>query len=242
MILLRSVVYFIAMVITVTAFGVLLATVGWLLPVGFTDAVARAWGRVNLWLQHVICGLGYRIKGAEHLPDGPCIVMSKHQSAWETIALRAIIRPQQSWVLKKELLNIPVFGWCLRLAKSIPIDRSAGRRAVLKVVEDGSARLAEGRSVIIFPEGTRTAPGQRKKYGIGGGVLAERTGTPIVPIAHNAGIFWRRRGVKKYPGTVQLVVGAPIKSDGKKATEIMREVEAWIEGEQKKLPGEVSKT
>lgn len=236
MILLRSVVYFGVMVVSVLLFGVVIALLGPLLPVGFTDKVATHWGRTNLWLQRLICGLGHSVEGRENLPEGGCIIMSKHQSAWETIGLRGILRPDQSWVLKKELTQIPVFGWGLRLAKSIPIDRSAGRRAVLKVVEEGMARLAEGRQVVIFPEGTRTAPGARKKYGIGGGVLAERSGAMVIPIAHNAGVYWRRRGVKKYPGTVRLVIGPPILTQGKTAVQIMQEVEAWIEAKQQELP------
>lgn len=210
MILLRSLVYFVAMVVTVVVFGLLIALLGWMLPGEFSDRMATAWGRVNLALQRWICGLDYRIEGAEHLPDGPCIIMAKHQSTWETIALRGILRPQQSWVLKQELMRIPIFGWGLRFARSIPIDRSAGRKAVFKVVEEGKARLDEGRYVIIFPEGTRTAPGERKKYGMGGGVLAERTGANVIPLAHNAGVYWRRRGVKKYPGTIQVRIGPPI--------------------------------
>ena len=187
-------------------------------------------------VKKVLCDLGYRLHGAENLPQGPCIVMSKHQSTWETIALRGLLRPQQSWVLKIELTRIPVFGWGLRFARSIAIDRSAGRRAVFMVTEQGIERLAEGRCVIIFPEGTRTAPGERRKYGLGGGVLAERSGFDVVPIAHNAGVFWRRRGVKKYPGTIQVVVGKPIPVNGRKAAEIMRDVEDWIETTQASLP------
>lgn len=236
MILLRSLLYFGAMVISVLVFGLLIALLGGLLPGGFSDRMACRWGRVNLWLQRAICGLHYEITGMENLPAGPCIVMSKHQSTWETIALRGILRPDQSWVLKQELMRIPVFGWGLRFAKSIPIDRAAGRRAVLKVVETGMARLAEGRCVVIFPEGTRTAPGTRRKYGMGGGVLAERSGTPVIPIAHNAGVFWRRRGVKKYPGTIQVVIGPAIDGDGRRASEIMRDVESWIEATQERLP------
>ena len=236
MILLRSIIYFGTLMITVLVFGLVIALLGWLLPVAFTDAVATRWARTNLWLQRLICGLGYTLEGRNNLPDGGCIIMSKHQSTWETIALRAILRPDQSWVLKKELTQIPIFGWGLRLARSIPIDRSTGRRAVRKVVEDGIARLAEGRQVIIFPEGTRTAPGQRRKYGIGGGVLAERSKATVVPIAHNAGVYWRRRGVKKYPGTIRVVIGPAIATPGKSATQIMQEVEHWIEQKQKELP------
>lgn len=240
MILLRSLVYFVAMVVTVVIFGLLIALLGWLLPGGFSDRMATTWGRVNLALQRWICGLDYRIEGAENLPDGPCIIMAKHQSTWETIALRGILRPQQSWVLKQELMRIPIFGWGLRFARSIPIDRSAGRKAVFKVVEEGKARLDEGRYVIIFPEGTRTAPGERKKYGMGGGVLAERSGASVIPLAHNAGVYWRRRGVKKYPGTIQVRIGPPIASEGRKAAAIMQDVEDWIEGELEKLPGSIS--
>ena len=237
MILLRSLIYFVAMVITVVLFGLTIALLGRFKPNDFSDRVATHWGRLNLWLQRVICGLGYEIEGLEHLPaDGPCIIMSKHQSTWETIGLRGILRPQQSWVLKQELMQLPIFGWALKFAKSIPIDRSAGRRAVIDVVKQGTARLAEGRCVIIFPEGTRTAPGQRRKYGLGGGVLAERSGAPVIPVAHNAGVFWRRRGVKKYPGTIRVVVGAAIDPTGKKAAKITREVEDWIEAKQEELP------
>ena len=237
MILLRSLIYFVVMVISVIVFGLLIAIFGRFVRGDFSDVVATKWGQFNLWMQRVICGLRYEIKGLEHLPDSdPIIIMSKHQSAWETISLRGIFRPQQSWVLKKELLLLPVFGWALGFTKSIPIDRKAGRRAIMEVVKQGIARLNEGRYVIIFPEGTRTDPGQRRKYGLGGGVLAERSGVPVIPVAHNAGVFWRRRGVKKFPGTIQVIIGAAIPSSGKKASEIMAEVENWIEARQEELP------
>ena len=235
MILLRSLLYFAAMVLTGLIYGLFIATVGPFRPTTFTDRWSSRWGRLNLRLQALICGLRYQIEGMANLPDGPFIVMAKHQSTWETIGLRGILPPQQSWVLKKELTRIPIFGTGLRLAHSIPIDRSAGRRAVLKVVDEGMKRLAENRIVIIFPEGTRTAPGQRRKYGLGGAILAERSGATVIPIAHNAGVFWRRRGVKKYPGTIEVVIGPPIISEGRKAAEIIREVEGWIEARQPEL-------
>jgi len=236
MILLRSLLYFLAMVVSVVVFSLLIVLLGAFLPGSFSDWMATLWGKVNLWLQQIICGLRYQLDGQENLPDGPCILMSKHQSTWETIGLRGILKPEQSWVLKQELMRVPFFGWGLRFTGAIPIDRSAGRRAVLKVVELGSQRLAEGRYVIIFPEGTRTAPGQRKKYGVGGGMLAQRSGAPVIPIAHNAGVFWRRRGVKKYPGTVRVVIGPVIRSEGRKTGEIMQDVESWIEKKQTELP------
>jgi len=237
MILLRSLLYFALMSLTTLGYGSTIALLGRLLPEGSVDRLSTSWGRLNLWLLRWVCGLRYRIEGQEHLPtQGPAVIMSKHQSAWETMALRGILRADQSWVLKQELLRIPFFGWGLQYAKSIPIDRSAGRRAVVKVVEYGKRYLEEGRLVVIFPEGTRTAPGTRKKYGVGGGVLAERSGIDVIPIAHNAGVFWRRRGVKKYPGEIRVVVGPPIAVKDKRATEIVREVEDWIESQQEKLP------
>ena len=236
MILLRSLLYFVAMVISVVVFGLLIAVLGRFVRADFSDVVATNWGKFNLWMQQLICGLRYEIHGLENLPKGdPVIIMSKHQSTWETIALRGIFRPQQSWVLKKELLRLPIFGWALSFAKSIPIDRAAGRRAIIEVVKQGIQRLDEGRYVIIFPEGTRTDPGERRKYGIGGGVLAERSGVPVIPVAHNAGVFWRRRGVKKYPGTIQVIIGPAIPSRDKKASRIMAEVEDWIEARQEEL-------
>jgi len=236
MILIRSLFYFALMSISVVLFGLTIVLLGWALPTDFSDRVSSAWGRANILMQRWICGLKINIEGAENLPHGSAIIMSKHQSTWETISLRGLLAPHQSWVLKQELLSIPIFGWALRFSKAIPIDRSAGRKAVIKVVKEGTKRLEEGRLVIIFPEGTRTAPGQRKKYGMGGAILAERSGFPVVPIAHNAGVFWRRRGVKKYPGTIEVRVGEAIQTDGRKATEIMAEVESWIETQMDQLP------
>jgi 1-acyl-sn-glycerol-3-phosphate acyltransferase len=236
MILARSLLYYLLLMLSVGIFGLWMLVAKLFAPIHVIDRSATRWGRLNLWLQRWICGLGYRIRGLENLPDRACIVMAKHQSAWETIALRGLLPDAQSWVLKKELLRLPVFGTGLRIARAIPIDRAAGRKAVLQVVRDGIQRLSEGRCVIIFPEGTRTEPGERRKYGLGGAVLAERSGAPVIPIAHNAGVFWRRRGVRKYPGTIDVVIGRPIQPGGRKAAEIMREVEAWIENEQAKLP------
>ena len=238
MTLLRSLVYLVAMAITVLIYGLPIIVLGGRRPQAYFDGMVTRWGEVNLWLLRVICRLDYEVLGMENLPDHACIVMAKHQSTWETIALRGILRPDQSWILKEELTRIPVFGRGLRLARSIAIDRSAGRRAVLKVVEQGRERLAEGRCVIVFPEGTRTAPGERRKYGVGGGILAEKTGVAVIPIAHNAGVYWRRRGVKKYPGTIRVVIGETIPSTGRKASQIMEDVESWIEDRQLELPME----
>ena len=237
MVLLRSLVYFLILVLSILFFGLVLALLGLFLPAVWKENIGNAWGDVNVWALKTICGLRYRVTGAENLPRKPAIVMSKHQSTWETIVLRSILRGSQAWVLKRELMWIPVFGWALAVMSPIAIDRKAGRKAVKQVIGQGTRALEQGRVVVIFPEGTRTAPGTKGRYGIGGALLAEHSGYPIVPIAHNAGNFWRRRDIRKYPGTIDVVVGAPIPTKGRKASEIIRNVEAWIEGEVDRLPG-----
>ncbi len=236
LITIRSTLYFLAMVATILVFGLAISTIGLVLPLNVRDRLGNAWGLTNLWLMKWICGLDYHLEGAENIPKESAIVMSKHQSAWETIALRGILPPNQSWVLKRELMWIPVFGWALASVPTIAIDRKAGRQAIRKIVEKGTRLLQQGRIVIIFPEGTRVNPGERHRYGLGGGILAEKSGFPVVPIAHNAGVFWKRRALTKHPGTIQVVVGPPIETKGKSAAQITREVEAWIEGEVAKLP------
>jgi 1-acyl-sn-glycerol-3-phosphate acyltransferase len=233
---LRSTLYFGAMILSILLFGLVIVSIGMLLPLTARDRIAAAWGSTNLWLMRILCGLKYRIHGKENLPEDAAIVMCKHQSTWETISLKSILPPAQSWILKQELMRIPVFGWALAAIPNIPIDRKAGRQAVKQIVERGTALLRQGRIVVIFPEGTRTAPGEKRKYGIGGSLLAEKSGYPVIPIAHNAGVFWRRRGLKKYPGTIDVVVGPAFDPAGMKASEITRKIEAWIETEVDKLP------
>lgn len=236
MILFRSLLYFACLVISTTLFGITLATFGWLLSFSGRSKIANQWARVNLIMQKSICGLDFQVDGLENIPSKNTIVLSKHQSAWETIALRCILPPEQTWVLKQELMWIPIFGWALAAAQPIAIDRKSGRRAAGQIIEQGSKRLKQGRTVVIFPEGTRVAPGNRKKYGIGGGLLAEKTGYPVLPIAHNAGVFWRRRGIKKFPGTIQVVIGPVINTNGLSAIEINKRAEQWIENTLSQLP------
>lgn len=238
MVLVRSLAYFAVLVVSIVAFGLTLVVGGWLMPVSWREAIGNAWGSFNLWAMKIICGLGYRVTGAGNLKSRPAIIMAKHQSTWETIALRSIVGGHQSWVLKRELMWIPVFGWAMAIMNPIAIDRKAGRRAARQIIEQGARALEAGRTVIVFPEGTRTAPGTRGRYGIGGALLAAHTGVPVVPLAHNAGTFWRRRDVRKLPGTIDVVVGRPIPTSGRRAADIIRDVEAWIEGEMDKLPTE----
>jgi 1-acyl-sn-glycerol-3-phosphate acyltransferase len=233
---LRSLLFFLLFVLNTIVYGLLLSILGWVLPDRISNAVANSWASVTLWLLRLTCGLDYRVSGAENLPDAAVIIMSKHQSTWETIALRHIIGGKQAWILKRELKRIPIFGWALASMSAIAIDRRAGRKAILQIIRQGTERLGDGYRVIIFPEGTRTIPGERGRYAIGGALLAEKSGYPVVPIAHNAGNFWRRRDINKYPGVIDVVIGKPIAADQRDAKEIIREVEEWIEQRMDELP------
>lgn len=192
--------------------------------------IASGWAYCTLFWLKLTCNLGVSVNGREHIPDHPSVILSKHQSAWETIALQTIF-PPQIWVMKRELLMIPFLGWAFMALAAIPIDRSAGREALKKLVANGKDRLARGLWVVIFPEGTRTAPGHRAKYHIGGAWLASHTQSTVVPVAHNAGRYWRKNSFIKYPGTIQVVIGPPIETAGLKPDEVNQRVEAWIEAE-----------
>jgi 1-acyl-sn-glycerol-3-phosphate acyltransferase len=190
--------------------------------------VARSWSLVQMWLLRVLCGLSHTIEGAENIVAGAHISMWKHSSAWETIAQAAIF-PPQSWVLKRELMWIPLVGWAVRCLKPIAINRKAGASAVNQVVEQGTQRLSEGLWILIFPEGTRVAVGESRRYGVSGALLASRAGCKIVPVAHSAGYFWPRRGWVKRPGVIQVAIGPPIDAAGRDPRELNDEVRSWIE-------------
>jgi 1-acyl-sn-glycerol-3-phosphate acyltransferase len=201
-----------------------------LAPFGFGARfqVGVVWARVNLWLLERICGLGYAVEGRENIPAESGIAMIKHSSTFETIVV-FLLFPPQCIVLKRELMWIPFLGWALALIKPIAIDRNAHRSAVRQVVHTGTARLEENLWVVIFPEGTRMPPGQTRRYGISGALLASETGRPVVPVAHNAGDFWPRRGLRKRPGTIRVVIGPPIDPQGREATGINDAAKAWID-------------
>ncbi|MBI1196169.1 MAG: 1-acyl-sn-glycerol-3-phosphate acyltransferase [Gammaproteobacteria bacterium] len=197
-------------------------------PFSVRYACISQWARFNLWWMGVTCGLTFEVEGREHIPHEAAIIMCKHQSAWETLALQRVF-PPQIWVLKRELLRVPFFGWGLAMLEPIAIDRAAGKVAIKQLVDQGRERLAKGRWVVIFPEGTRVAPGHKGRYGIGGAMLAAKSGYPVVPVAHNAGEFWPRRGFLKHPGVVRMVIGPVIRTEGRSAGDINEEVERWIE-------------
>lgn len=196
--------------------------------------VISGWARLMVWGAEHICGIRYRVLGTENIPSVPCIVLAKHESAWETLAFQEIF-PPQVWVVKRELLWIPFFGWGLAMLSPIAIDRKDGVRALRQTLEQGRERLAQGFSIVIFPEGTRSAAGTRGTYQAGGAWLAAQTGAPVLPVAHNAGSYWRRKAFVKYPGVVTVSIGPSIQPDGKKAPELMQSVEQWIENETERI-------
>ncbi len=193
------------------------------------------YNHIVIWLARGVLGIRYVVEGQEHLPKRPAIILAKHQSAWETVAFLFLF-PPVSPVIKQELLNVPFFGWAFRLLNPIAIDRGAGREALKQIVQQGKERLESGFWVLVFPEGTRVAPGEKGRYGIGGGWLAAETGTPIVPVAHNAGEVWPKNAFIKRPGTITVRIGPAMPTEGKTAAELTRAVEAWIETEMARLP------
>jgi 1-acyl-sn-glycerol-3-phosphate acyltransferase len=198
------------------------------LPFSVRFAFARAWGKSMLSVGRFLCGLDYEVEGLENIPASPCVFMIKHTTVFETYAQLALF-PQQTWVLKRELLWIPIFGWGLAAMRPIAIDRGSGRTAVTQVIEQGKDRLARGISLSIFPEGTRVAAGETKRYGVSGSAVAQAAGVSIIPVAHNAGDFWPRRGLRKRPGLIRVCVGPPIHSAGRKPKETNFIVQEWVE-------------
>ncbi len=200
------------------------------LPFPRRFTLARFWAVVLLKVLRFTCGLSHVVEGAEHLPPGNHIALWKHSSSWETIAMNVIF-PRQVWVLKRELEWIPIVGWGIRLLHAIAIDRRVGHVAVGQVIEQGKQRLAEGDWVMIFPEGTRMAPGETRKYGVSGALLAAQTGKLVVPVAHSAGYFWPRRGLRKRRGLIRVVLGPPIDAAGRDPREVNAEAQRWIEAQ-----------
>lgn len=225
---LGSTLFFIYIVLSLLTIGVVILLC---IPASFElrYRLGNLWTASVLWVAKVCCGIHYTVEGLENLPKNqPAIVLSKHQSAWETIALR-IILPTQTTLLKRSLLWIPLGGWALATLKPIAIDRNNPKEALKELMQQGTAALKAGLWVVVFPEGTRTAPGTKTKFNGGGAMLAHKTGYPVVPIALNAGEVWPRYSFLKYPGNIKVVIGPVIEPAGKKAKEINAEAEVWID-------------
>ena len=234
---LRSVLYLLYLTLSLPLFGLPIVILGRFVSYYTLSRIARRWAWSNLWALRLICGLRYRVKGIERLTSSPTIIFSNHQSAWETMAFLYILPQPQAWVLKRELLQVPFFGWALARFQPIAIDRSAGRRAVKQLVDQGKAHLENEHWVMIFPEGTRVAPGVEAKHGIGGAMLAARANIKeVVPVVHNAGVFWARRSIKKYPGVIDVVIGEPVNIEGLRADDVREKVRCAMEADLSTLP------
>jgi 1-acyl-sn-glycerol-3-phosphate acyltransferase len=226
--LLRSLLYTTWLFVGTLLYAVVVLLLAWLPPKRLY-VVANNWARVQLWMLKALCGLSYVVEGKENVPPGAHISMWKHSSAWETIAQAAIF-PPQAWVLKRELMWIPLVGWALRCLQPIAINRKGGASAVNQVVDQGKKRLAEGLWILIFPEGTRVAPGETRRYGVSGSLLASRAGVKIIPVAHTAGFYWPRRGWVKRAGVIRVAIGPPIDASDRDPRELNDQVRSWIDG------------
>ncbi len=230
----RSALYLAVLVVTVIPYATGCLLWSWI-PQDKRYWMATGWTRFAILAGRVLCGIRIQVQGRENLPDGPAIVLCKHQSAWETLWLTTAMPRRLSFVYKHELHMLPFFGWALATLGMINIDRTRGQDAFEQVVEQGAEHLRDGWWIVIFPEGTRTAPGSTRRYKTGGARLAARTGTPVVPIALNSGECWPRKAFLKQPGTVTVVIGKPIAAQGRGAEEIAALVESFIETEMRRL-------
>jgi 1-acyl-sn-glycerol-3-phosphate acyltransferase len=231
---LRAVLFLVFQLVTVVpmAFGCLLCAP---LPLHLRYRFTVWWPRMVIWAARVLLGIRYRVIGEENLPDAPAIILSKHQSTWETLFLVSRMPRELCFVFKRELLFLPFFGWGIWLLDMIHINRSKGTDAFEQVVQQGSRKLAEGRWLIMFPEGTRTRVGSKGRYKTGGSRFACRTGALVVPIAVNSGECWPRKAFLKTPGLITVSIGPSISPEGKTQDQLGAEVETWIEAEMRRI-------
>jgi 1-acyl-sn-glycerol-3-phosphate acyltransferase len=224
---LRSLVFIIAQILITPPYAIFALATAPLAPLARFRLIV-GWSHAVIWLAKTVLGIHYRVIGRENLPRVPAVILSKHQSAWETLAFQVIF-PPHVLVLKRELLWIPFFGWGLALTSPIAIDRGSGVRALKRMADLGKKRLAQGFWIAIFPEGTRVQPGRRGNYHLGGAWLAVNCGAPVVPVAHNAGLLWGRGAFFKRPGTITVEIGAAIDSRAHTPESLNATVERWIE-------------
>ena len=233
MVAVRSALFLLLATLLTMPFGVLVSLAA-ALPMPVRYRIIAVWRVGFMALCRYVLGIRYQVIGRENIPAEPSVVLAKHQSAWETVGLQEIF-PPLVFVLKKELLRLPFFGWGLAALKMISIDRAAAKDALKQVFDQGRDRLSAGYWVVIFPEGTRVAPGQTCRYKPGGAHLAVRAGVRVVPVAHDAGELWRRGALSISPGLITVSIGPPIDPAGKTAAKINALAAAWIEGEMRRL-------
>lgn len=225
---LRSLAYLLGQVSSTFLIGPLMLLC-WPLPFAARYRVAGYWVRFNLWWLRVTCCISYEVSGLEHIPKGSSgLIFCKHQSVFETLVLQVIF-PPVVFILKQELLRLPVWGWAMATLKPIAINRSLKSKALKQILTEGAERIRSGLWVVLFPEGTRVAPGRRGHYGSSGGMLASRAGCALVPVAHNAGSFWPRNGFLKSPGLIRILIGPPLDGRSMSAAELNSAAEQWIE-------------
>lgn len=226
----RSVIFYIGYILLVIWFGGTGFVFFSFLPYHIRAPYVLNWNRLTMAWLRVTCGLGVNVIGAENLPPRPYVALAKHSSQWETYFLQYYLRPV-SIVLKKELLRLPFFGWGLKLARPIAIDRGNPKQAIRDTMEKGKAILADDISLLIFPEGTRKQTGPDRKYARGGAGVAIAANVPIVPIAHNASVFWPADRFLKYPGRITVKIGEPLYPQDGDSRELTERVKQWIEAE-----------
>lgn len=230
--------YSLSFVITMFISSVYISLISaFLLPLSFSIRYRfmNFYSVLNLWVLKNLCNINYCVEGQENIPkDEACIVFSKHQSALETMMVQRVF-PPLTFVLKKELLWLPFFGWGLRALDPIAIDRKSGRKAILEVVKQGIDRLSKGTWIVIFPEGTRSKPGTKLEYKKGGAILASKSEHRVIPVAHTAGEYWPKGFFSRQTGTIVMSIGPAIETKGKKPAEIMHEAECWIESKMKEI-------
>lgn len=234
MLIIRNLIYWLILCVSAVVLFLFVLPAA-LFPQG-ANKIGRLWARLLLWsLKHIV-GLKYEVHGIENIPAQPAIICSKHQSGWETLALQEIF-PLQVYVAKKELFKIPFFGWGLKLANTIGIDRKAGAQATAQLLSQGLARKKEGFWITIFPEGTRMKAGERGKYKMGAAKMAKMFEMDLVPVALNSGEYWAKNAFLKHAGTIQVIIGEPISYTAGDERELMRRCENWIETQQQKITG-----
>ena len=238
----RSALFVLFMAVTVVPWALLVLIVSIFASGNTVYWLCIGWLRVSIWGARVICGVRARLHGMDHLPDSPVILLPKHQSTWETFALPCLMPHPLCYVFKRELLYIPFFGWAMARMDMIHIDRSKRAEAWNLVAAQGREYMAKGHWVIMFPEGTRIPRGKSGTYKAGGTRLAVATGRPVLPIAVTSARCWPRKSFVLRPGVIDVSIGRPISSDGREPDELMREVEAWIEGEMHRLDPEAYAT
>ncbi|MFN7645400.1 MAG: lysophospholipid acyltransferase family protein [Burkholderiales bacterium] len=234
MLALRTAIFLLFQTVTVVPWGLCCLLIA-PLPLHLRYRFTIGWTKMVLWAARVICGIEWEVRGRENFPDGPAIILSKHQSTWETFFYVSWLPREVCFVFKRELLWVPFFGWGIGLLKMIHIDRRKGRDAFESVVRQGQRKLDEGRWIVMFPEGTRTRVGSQGKYKSGGARLAVRTGALVVPIAVNAGECWPKKPIIKRPGRVVVSVGPPIPTAGREPDEVNDDAERWIEAEMRRI-------